>query len=483
VLLAIVFACKKFHSYIYGRDNITIETDHLPLVRIFEKPLAQVPLRLQKMCMAIQHYAFKLIGKPGKDIPVADALSRAFLPDTYSALLKDVNCAEITAAEVRASHCFSPKRQEELNFASREDPELQALKQVVDQGWPEVKSHLPVDVCPYFDSRDEIAFINDIAFKGDRVIIPRKMRKDMLRIIHQSHLGIVRSKQLARDIMYWPGMNSQIEETVSQCAQCQEKRNRQVKEPLLPSEVPARAWQTIAADLLKCVGSDFLVVSDYYSEYVIVEELNIDTLSATVIDVLSKVFSVQGVPEKLLTDNGPQFISMKFKNFVNKLGITHVTSSPHFHQSNGFVERSNQTVRHMMEKVGGDRTEFYLGMLNFMNTPKDSNAATPAQRLFNRRTATCLPTPLCLLQPSIPDPNQVGQVLRKNRERAKHYYDCGAKPLPQLHPSDTIRVRTNSGWKPAQLLPPAQQTKEPRSYHVRTEDGNIWRRNRQPKTT
>ena len=80
-LLAIVFAYKKFHTYLYGRTDVTMETDHLPLVQFFEKPLHQVSLRLQKMRLSLQHYTFKLIRKSGKDIPVADALSRAYLPD------------------------------------------------------------------------------------------------------------------------------------------------------------------------------------------------------------------------------------------------------------------------------------------------------------------------------------------------------------------------------------------------------------------
>ena len=78
-LLGIVFAMKKFHSYIYGRSDVTVETDHLPLVWILEKPLYQVPLRLQKMRMKLQGYDFKLVAKRGTEIPVADALSRAYI--------------------------------------------------------------------------------------------------------------------------------------------------------------------------------------------------------------------------------------------------------------------------------------------------------------------------------------------------------------------------------------------------------------------
>lgn len=80
-MLAIVFSFKKFHSYVYGRSDIIVETDHLPLVRIFSKPeYHQVPQRLQNKRMTLRHYTFTIKGKSGKKIPVADALSRAFDP-------------------------------------------------------------------------------------------------------------------------------------------------------------------------------------------------------------------------------------------------------------------------------------------------------------------------------------------------------------------------------------------------------------------
>ena len=115
--------------------------------------------------------------------------------------------------------------------------------------------------------------------------------------------------------MYWPGMNNDINDAVSKCARCQMARNNQQREPLMPSEVPARPWQIVAADLLYCNNTNFLVVIDYFSEFIEMEELEIDTLSSTIIRKLAKIFAVHGIPEKLLTDNGPQLSSHLFKAF------------------------------------------------------------------------------------------------------------------------------------------------------------------------
>ena len=452
-LLAIVFSFKKFHSYVYGRTDVTVETDHLPLVRIIDKPLHLVPLRLQKMRMTLQHNSFKLVGKSGKDIPVADALSRAYLPETCDDLMKEVNYFKVYASEVRGTAAFSDRKQKELEQASRDDPELEKVRQIVHSGWPQHRHELDPEIRKYFDSRDEIAVLDDIVFKGDRVVIPTSMRSDMLKIIHEGHLGIVRSKQPARDVIYWPGMNAQIEDTVSNCAICQASRREQQKEPLIASEVPTGPWKIVAADLLNCMGSMFLVVIDYHWEFIEVEELKENTHSLTVQEKLARIFGTHGKPEKLLTDNGPQFASHSFWGFADEWQCAHVTTSPYHHRANGMVERANQTVRHMIEKADGNRIRTHLALLNFRNTPKTPESGSPAQRLFGRRTATKLPTSDRLLEPRIIDPVRVRQTLEGNRQIARRYYDPGSKALEELRLGDTIRVRVGNRWRPAALLP------------------------------
>ena len=477
-LLAIMFSFKKFHSYVYGRSDITVETDHLPLVRILEKPLHLVPLRLQKMKMTLQHYSFTVVGKSGKDIPVADALSRAYLQDTYEDLLTDENNFNVYAAEVRGSTAFSDTRMTELNRESRLDTELQRLKDVIHTGWPRHKHELHPDVRPFYDSREELSVLDEIEFKGDRVVVPTAMWKVVLKNIHESHLGIVRCKQLARDVVYWPGMNSQIEDMISNCSTCQEKRRCQQKEPLMPSEVPTGPWKILATDLLYCNGTTYLVTIDYYSEYIDVEELKDDSYSSTVVERLAKLFSMHGIPEKLLSDNGPQFSSHHFAQFATEWNFKHITTSPTMHQANGMVERANQTVRRMIEKMRGDKVQMYAGLLNLRNTSRTAEAGSPAQRLMGRRTATKLPTSDQLLQPKTIETERIRETLQTNRDRAKLYYDRNAKPLQDLRAGNNIRVRDGKMWKPALMLPQEQQPPHPRSYNLQAESGNVWRRNR-----
>ena len=132
----------------------------------------------------------------------------------------------------------------------------------------------------------------------------------------------------------------------------------------------------------------YLVVIDYCSEFIEVESLKEDTKSEMIIERLTKMFAAHGIPDKLVTDNDPKFISHKFKQFVNNLHFTHVTTSPHPHKANGMVERANQTVRHLIEKSQEDNNNFYLALLNLGNTPRHTDTGCPAQRLFGRRTKT-----------------------------------------------------------------------------------------------
>ena len=232
-------------------------------------------------------------------------------------------------------------------------------------------------------------------------------------------------------------MNARIEDIVSKCPDCQENRREQLKEPMMPSEIPTRPWQIVAADLLQCLNRDFIVVIDYYSDFIEVEELKENTHSATTIEALAKMFALHGKPDKLITDNGPQFRSHLFAKFTEDWDIKHITTSPYHHQANGKVERANQTVRHLITKTQGDVTKFYNAMLQLRNTPTP-NGSSPVQRLMSRRTATKLPTATMLLQPQVVKSQEIKRNIQNKQQEYGKYFNRHTKPLQPLNPGDTI---------------------------------------------
>ena len=140
-LLAIVESCRKFHSYIYGQSDVTVVTDHLPLISIFKKPLHMVPLRLQKMRLRLQQYDFEIVHRPGSKIPVPDNLSRRPLNE-YS------DEVEVLLTEVKPTHSITPRRLQKLKQETAQDETLQKLKDTIKQ-WPTNKQQLQREVQPY----------------------------------------------------------------------------------------------------------------------------------------------------------------------------------------------------------------------------------------------------------------------------------------------------------------------------------------------
>ncbi len=142
---------------------------------------------------------------------------------------------------------------------------MKALKSIILNGWPDSKSSVPSELHDFWKIRDELSEIDNIMFRGERILIPKGMREEMLQLIHIGHKGIEKSKQRARYVIVWPGMSSQIADLVSKCARCLELRNSQQKEPMIPSNIPTKPWEKTGTDLFMWNGSDYLIVTDYYS--------------------------------------------------------------------------------------------------------------------------------------------------------------------------------------------------------------------------
>ena len=178
-----------------------------------------------------------------------------------------------------------------------------------------------------------------LIFKGERVVVPRASRSELLRRIHSSHLGVNGCLNRARECLYWPGVTADIKNYVSTCETCREYEQGQVKETIMSPETPDRPWQRKAADLFEFERRTYLVTSDYYSDFFELEHLRSPS-SVCVIRKLKAHFARHGIPEQLVTDNGAQFTSRDFLKFSRDWDFEHLTSSPHHSQGNGKAERS-----------------------------------------------------------------------------------------------------------------------------------------------
>lgn len=362
----------------------------------------------------------------------------------------------------------------EIREWTDKDTTLQEVLRFVRSGWPQGKREVSEQVKPYCAISDELTVYEGILFRRDRVVIPAEMRAETIQRKHGSHLGVNGCLRRARECVYWPGMAARVREFVSQCEICRSMDMKQQKEPLQPHSVPSRPWVKLGADLFELDGQSFLVIVDYHSGFVELDVLS-KTTSGAVIRMLKAQFARHGIPELLITDNGPQFASAKFQDFARQWDFEHRTSSPAYPQSNGRAENAVKTVKRLIKCAKRAGSDPWLAILDYRNTPTESLGSSPARRLFSRRTRTLVPTAASLLKPSLvdDDPRRLADVKAQQSKR----YNRTAKALPVLQKGDAVRIEPTRGsdvWRKGVIK--AQLPN--RSYDVQTEAGTTIRRTR-----
>lgn len=307
-------------------------------------------------------------------------------------------------------------------------------------------------------------------FKGLKLIIPEAFRKEMLELVHETHLGTVKCKSRAREVMFWPSMGSDIEEKVSHCSICA-KVNMKIppKEPLMNHELPDRPWSKIAADIFEYKNENYLVTVCYYSKWPHLQKLK-NMTSKSVIACLKAQIGLYGYFDELVTDNGSNFTSYEFKNFATEYGFVHTTTSPHFASSNGQAERTVQTVKNILKKNDDPQK----ALLVYRNTPIEGINLSPAQMFMGRRLKTALPMAAELLKPE--NTGKIKEKLKNRQQKQKHYHDkYSSKDLKSLKPGQKVAVLHDKKWIPGTVI---EKHQTPRSFVVETPSGNKLRRNR-----
>ncbi|XP_072384499.1 uncharacterized protein [Diabrotica undecimpunctata] len=206
-MLGIVFVLKKFHYFVYGH-NVLVSCDHKPLESIVRKDICALSPRLQRMRLRLLHYDLNVVYKPGKYLYIADTLSRAFLQE--GGLKSDAEFQFAFHAVVN-NVAMSDTRKSEFRIETQKDEQLQTVINLCIQGWPEHKRDVPQIVNNFFKLRDNLCVCDNLLFYGNKIVDPKSLRSEMLRLVHEGHIGIEKSKARARQIFYWPGMSSDIE--------------------------------------------------------------------------------------------------------------------------------------------------------------------------------------------------------------------------------------------------------------------------------
>ena len=189
--------------------------------------------------------------------------------------------------------------------------------------WHECPPDMPVETFRAFRNVKDSLNINaeqDIVLQGTLVVIPSALQDKVIKLAHEGHQGINKTKALLRSKVWFPDMTAKAENAIRECIPCQANSNRRNIEPLAMSELPAGAWQNLSLDFCGPLptGEILLVIQDEYSRYPVVEIIRKTSIDS-VIPVVDKVFVEFGYPKVVKTDNGPQFRSATWKKLSHTL--------------------------------------------------------------------------------------------------------------------------------------------------------------------
>ncbi|UYV85035.1 K02A2.6-like [Cordylochernes scorpioides] len=440
--LAITWACERFKDFVVGKTFL-IETDHKPLVPIFTtKDLNNLTPRLQRY-----HNHFQVI----------------FLKMKSSKKKLNILCV---ASSLHQS--TTDDRLAKIALNQKLEPTLQNVAFYSKNGWP-AKCQLSPLERSFYDVRDEIGEENGLLMRGLRVIIPSNMRKDVLNRIHAGHQGITKCRARAKDHVWWPGIGQEIQDMVKTCEKCIE--NQPLKhEPLIPNDFPERPWQKVGMDLFHYEGSEYLVVVDYFSRFIEVVRLT-KLSSEAVVDHCKAIFARHGIPDIVISDNGPQFrpsTTSAFTKFASEVGFRHITSSPKHPQSNGQAEAAVKIVKNLMKK----NKDPVLALMECRATPL-ANGLSPAELLFGRKIRTMVPCTSSSLSPKTVDQFKLRGEEEQRKMAQKTAFDRrhAATKKAELIAGEKVWVKDLRAW--GSVL---EKASEPRSYIVETPVGT-YRRN------
>ena len=421
-------------------------------------PLASA--RIQRWALTLSGYTYRVVYKAGREHTDADGLSRLPLseapekvpqpPETVF-LMDHLATVPVSAAQIRTH--------------TERDATLSKVRQLVMQGWP---SPLVAtrELHPYNQYQQELSVEDGCILRGSRVIVPPALRDKVLNQLHDGHPGTVKMKSLARQYVWWPGLDKDLEEKVRLCTPCQETRNSPSVAPLHPWEWPQRPWMRVHADYAgPFLGHMFLILVDAHSKWMEVHITKSSTSSIT-IEKMRSTFAALGVPGQLVTDNGPSFTRAEFAQFVQNNGVRHVITAPYHPGSNGLAERAVQTFKTGLKKITEGSLESRLArfLLNYRTTPHATTGVSPAELMFGRRIRTRLD----LLKPDL------SRTVRARQEHQKKTHDAHARPR-DLVIGATVYAK-NFGQGPPWLPGVIKDLTGPVSYTVEVEDGGIFRR-------
>jgi transposase InsO family protein len=239
---------------------------------------------------------------------------------------------------------------------------------------------------------DKILVLDDAIWviNATQIVVPMKLRHQILKQLHEPHAGINRTRAMARKHFFWPGLSTDIAAMINNWDKGQFLRALQAAEPLQCQPQPAEPMQSVSMDLYEVKGRHFLVVCDRYSYFCWTAQLHTQK-SSTVIKIIDTWFQGVGYPQYIFSDSGPQFAAAEFKGYCKGHHITSLVSSACFPKSNGLAESAVKLAKYLLLK-SDSYMDFENRLYEMQNIPSAGDTLSPAEKFFKPRFRTNLPT-------------------------------------------------------------------------------------------
>ena len=430
--LALVYACEHFFMYLAGH-HFTLITDHKPLQHIFGKTSSKPTPRLERWALRLMAFNYTIRYEPGPT-NIADPLSRlATVSQGYP------TPTEAYVRVVAAEACPSAVSWEEVQKASLECPEIESVKRSIrSDDWKE-------SLAAYRANRLEFCECDEAVMRGSRLVVPVSLRDRFMKLAHEGHQGTVKTKQRLRSYAWWPGMDKGVERLCRTCFECQLVAQPDAPEPIVSTRLPEQPWEHLAMDLMGPLpnGEHVLVVVDYYSRYYEVGFMR-STVSKKIIEFCESVFSRWGLPKSIRTDNGPQFASAEFQEYLKQENIRWVSTTPLWPRANGEVERQNRSILKSLKLAASAKKDYKAELRKYLvayrSTPHSTTGVSPFELMTGRKMRTRLST-----VDSVPAESQMhsstrdADALAKLKAKKAADRQRGARDSV-INPGDTVLV-------------------------------------------
>ena len=277
-LLAACWSLERFKHYVLGKQ-VVVETDHKPMESIWKKSIPSASPHLQRLLWKMLKYNVEMRYSQCKTNAIADAPCRVCCmesPDEGQGIpLLEVDAITHTLPA-------GPAKLDEIQNYTNQDIKLSYLKDVIQKGLFEYHIECPANLKEFSNFREDLSVENGLILKGHCLLIPSNLRTQVLQITQQGHLEAEQCNLKAKDCVFWPVISKDINEMTANCPTCMQFSKGQPKEPCTLTVYPV----FLATDLFDYQGTQYLLVTDYYSKYTIARKLN-STISAAVINLLN----------------------------------------------------------------------------------------------------------------------------------------------------------------------------------------------------